>query len=279
MKAIPIIEGEDPRISDAIWITQYLDENNIRYTGSNESAHKLECDKSLAKEKVLNSGLKTSEYFVIPQNESVFEYQNTIEFPLFVKPLDRGGGLGVDEQSVVHDYEQLNDKINQISTDYGSDSLVEKYLPGREFTVAVIRDSKSNKLITMPIEQLPIKNINGDAIIGQAMKESDTETAVSLVIIGDIKRRVEKLALDVFTVLGARDYGRIDMRLDEKDMPVFLEANLIPSLIEGSGNFPKACVMNRRINYEDMILRIVNLAFKREETADYQKDDQVLISV
>lgn len=46
-------------------------------------------------------------------------------------------------------------------------------------------------------------------------------------------------------------------------MPNFLEANLIPSLIEGFGNFPKACLLNENLDYESIILRIVNLAFAK----------------
>jgi len=63
--------------------------------------------------------------------------------------------------------------------------------------------------------------------------------------------------------LGARDYGRIDIRLDATGTPHFLEANLIPSLISGYGSFPKACVMNIGLEYEPMIMRIANLGLSR----------------
>jgi D-alanine-D-alanine ligase len=46
-------------------------------------------------------------------------------------------------------------------------------------------------------------------------------------------------------------------------VPHFLEANLIPCLIRGSGNFPKACLMNQGMDYEAMILQIVRLGFAR----------------
>jgi hypothetical protein len=50
-----------------------------------------------------------------------------------------------------------------------------------------------------------------------------------------------------------------DIRQDSKGNAQFLEANLIPSLITNYGSFPKACVINLDLNYEDMIVRIVEL--------------------
>ena len=76
-----------------------------------------------------------------------------------------------------------------------------------------------------------------------------------------------ELALHVFHALGARDYGRIDIRLDGAGVPHFLEANLMPSILKDYGNFPKACMLNETIGYEESILRIVDLAFERSADA------------
>lgn len=100
-------------------------------------------------------------------------------------------------------------------------------------------------------------------MLSQAVKSADREQAVA-VLDKAIYSKVTALALAVFTALGARDYGRIDIRMDEHGTPHFLEANLIPSLISNYGSFPKACVINLGLDYESMILRIVRLGFGRQ---------------
>ena len=74
-----------------------------------------------------------------------------------------------------------------------------------------------------------------------------------------LRSEVCQLALDSFSALGGRDYGRIDIRLNRNGEPQFLEANLIPSIIDGYGSFPKACQINLGLDYESMVLQIVRL--------------------
>jgi D-alanine-D-alanine ligase len=99
------------------------------------------------------------------------------------------------------------------------------------------------------------------------VKSSNTEQAIE-VIDKNIKTKVTTLATEVFYALGARDYGRIDIRLDAHGTPHFLEANLIPSLISGYGSFPKACMLNIDLDYESMILSIARLGLAHNMDAN-----------
>jgi hypothetical protein len=58
--------------------------------------------------------------------------------------------------------------------------------------------------------------------------------------------------------------------MDKFGIPHFLEANLLPSLIDGYGSFPLACKLNAMLEYEAMILAIVRLAFDRS-TDDFDE--------
>jgi D-alanine-D-alanine ligase len=157
----------------------------------------------------------------------------------------------------------LTAKAKSIATAYAADALVEEYLPGREFSVAVLKDEYSDELMVMPLELVAGTNVHGDRILSHELKSAALETPVFPVIDTKIKDQLSDLAASVFTALGARDYGRIDIRLDAMGVPCFLEANLIPCLIRGSGNFPKACMMNIGMDYEPMILHIVRLGLAR----------------
>lgn len=262
MKFVPADHALDLLDPGKIWITDYLEEHGIAYTGSNQMAHELERNKPLAKQRVLDSGLNTSKFYVARQNQPQSKENATLTFPLFVKPTSRGGGQGIDNDSVANNFSELKSKVLSIATDLQSDSLVEEYLPGREFSVAILKDEHSSQFSVMPIELIAPPNKHGLRILSNQVKSSDTERFIE-VTDEIIKAKVAALAINVFHALGARDYGRIDIRLDKIGTPQFLEANLIPSLIDGYGNFPKACLLNIGMDFEPMILSIVRLGLAR----------------
>jgi D-alanine-D-alanine ligase len=74
-------------------------------------------------------------------------------------------------------------------------------------------------------------------------------------------------------VLGGRDYGRIDLRLDANGAPYFIEANLTPGLSE-RGYLARCYKYDEKKEYDDMIYRIVDLAFERSNAptvADFSR--------
>ena len=126
-----------------IWLAEYLDNHNIAYTGSGRCGHELEHHKHLAKQAVHKAGFNTSPYYVAKQSEPQIAADMTLLFPLFIKPTNRGGGSGIDCNSVAHNFDELNSKVQSIATNLQSDSLVEEYLPGREFSVAILKSEYS----------------------------------------------------------------------------------------------------------------------------------------
>lgn len=255
----PELGHQDP---EKIWIADYLDSHNIVYTGSGQSAHELELNKPLAKQRAIDAGLRTSPFFVALQDQIQIERTMSLIFPLFIKPTNRGGGLGVDGYSVAHNFQQMQSKVQSITNNLQSDSLVEEYLPGREFSVAILKNDHLAGYSVMPIELVAETNSRGARILGGELKSANTEIVLEVTDIA-IRSRICELALNIFHALDARDYGRIDIRLDKNGTPHFLEANLLPSLISGYGSFPKACLLNIGMDYEPMILSIVQLALER----------------
>lgn len=249
-----------------IWLNEYLTARGITCTGSDSFAHKLELNKQLAKAKVLDAGLATSSYQVIKVDQPLIESDLKAAYPLFVKPIDKGGGAGIDSNSIVYDFKQLKHKVGIIAKEFGSSSLVESYLPGREFSVAIMKSEQTVGHFVMPIEIVAPEDSEGKRILSQKVKSADAEQVEGVIEPG-IKTAVCELAINVFQALNARDYGRVDIRLDQNGQPQFLEANLIPSLIDEYGSFPKAWVINKKLNYDDMILSITRLGLRRVGTS------------
>lgn len=258
---INFVEHEAP-LTGKVWLSDILDMHDIRYTGSVKSAHRLGLNKHMAKERIIESGLRTSPFSIVRREDEKSMNENDYSYPLFVKPSNKGGGQGIDENSVVHNFQELESKTSNIHTEHKTDALVEQYLSGREFSVAVIADHESGDLTAMPIELVAAKDTNGDRMLSRDVKASNAEDVIEVTNLLD-RSKLTNFAVAIFKALGARDYGRIDIRYDEDEMPHFLEANLIPSLIDGYGSFPKAYELNLGLTYDDMLLQIVGVAMQR----------------
>jgi len=248
-----------------IWVSEQLEAAGIPHTGSTRNSHELEINKDKAKQQVIDSGLTTAPFRIVSLGEVYSEQSRDLKFPLFVKPLNCGGGKGIDEFSIVRTAEELDLKIASLQADLNVDVLVENYLEGREFSVAIIRQQDSDKLIAMPIELIAPKDSNGERMLSNNVKFEDTDKAYE---VNDTKEYniLAKFGMDVFRALGARDYGRIDIRLDKNGVPNFLEANLMPSLINNYGSFPRAYKLNRGVKHIEMINNIALLGLSRAKT-------------
>lgn len=262
-----------------LWISEYLENNGIPYTGSDSRAISLDYDKPAAKQVVRNSGLKSADYFVARSGQFSSASELPLPFPLFVKPPTTGGGKGIDANSVVRRFAAFQRKVQTIADVFQTDALVETYLPGREFSVAIVGEAESGLLTAMPIELVTEQNRLGDRILGHKVKAADTEHVVAITD-QSLKQNLTELALEAFEVLGATDYGRIDIRLDEAGVPHFLEANLVPGLADHDfmSYFTSACRLNQQMSYEAMILRIVDLGLVHKPTSKeiyYTEDNRL----
>ncbi len=266
-----------------VWTGAYLDGMGLDYTGSPASALVLDISKPLAKQVVKAAGLNTSEFFSVSPGQYKDKLALPLSFPLFVKPPNAGGSKGIGADSVVRDFVDFERKVQAINDRFRTEALAETYLTGREFSVAVLAHGHSGKLSAMPIEIITEPNGRGDRILGKDVKAADTERVIA-VSDPTIKQAVSALALGVFQALGARDFGRIDIRLDAHGVPHFLEANLIPGLSghdSTGGYFTRACRINQAMDYESMILRIVEIALARDPRAEAPRldtTDDVMLS-
>lgn len=259
----PLLGNEE---SPKIWLSAYLDDYGITSTGSDANAMALQLDKHVAKQRVLDAGLQSSAYFISSINNPSFLHNLT--FPLFVKPANRGGSSGIDEQSVVYTDAELQAKIISLHETYTSDVLIEEYLAGREFSVAVITHPVSGELVAMPIEITTPADTQGNRFLSSAVKAADLERVLAL---DDplLKVTVGAFAISAFKALSSRDFGRIDMRLDAHGMPSFIEANLMPGL-SNHGYLFRCLNLNAGTTYDDMILSIVGVSLERSLTGSLQ---------
>ena len=255
VKYISVENGSD------IWLSDYFAKNGINFTGSSREVLKFDSDKVLAKSYLRKKGIKTADYFTAIPGQYTCESELPVRFPLFLKPLDAANGNGIDDLSFVTNFSDYESKLLSLYNLFGLPVLVEEYLDGREFTVAVI-DTMYSDLIVSAVEVVPPQSTNGLRILGEKAKRDDSEK-LKRSKNSKIMESVRKLAVDAFLYLGVRDFGRIDVKVNGSGQCYFMEANLVPGMTSGSSYFPKACEIENQISYDDMIGLILDEGLRR----------------
>jgi len=238
-----------------IWFNDYLELHDILYIASNRTALHNEHDKSIAKKIIQKANIRTADFFTTEPGEHQNEMSIPIAFPLFIKPLTGGDSRGVDANSIVHDFLSFQAKVLDIKRKHNLRSLVETYLSGKEYSVSILQDHSNENLEAMPIEIVVKKNINGHRILDYDIKENDHEKVIK-VSDSKIFNQLSDLSKNAFTALGGKSLGRIDIKMDSRGVPHFIEANLMPGLRKGY--FYRSCLLNLNISYEQMILTVAD---------------------
>jgi D-alanine-D-alanine ligase len=245
VKYVPVKNEND------IWLSDYFARHGINFTGSTREVLEFDSNKVLAKTHLTNKGINTANYFIATPGQYKNESELPITFPLFLKPLDAANGNGIDDLSYVTNFSDYESKVASLYDTFNQPILVEEYLDGREFTVAVIK-THDKKLITSAVEVIPPTSTHGLRILGAQAKKDDSEKLIEIVD-DEVKNRVTTLAIDAFNTLGVRDFGRIDIKTDNHGECYFMEANLVPGMTYGSSYFPEACDIAHEFAYDKVI--------------------------
>lgn len=164
-----------------------------------------------------------------------------LSFPLIVKPNSEDASLGIHSESVVHDKEGLERQIRRVFELYEEPALVEQFIEGREFNVAVYENSEPQAL---PVSEIDYTNMPDDQpkICSYEAKwfEDDilwqkTPPVCPAKIDEDLQKKVQGTAIAAFQTVGCRDYARVDFRMDQKGKLMILEVNPNPDISLNAG--------------------------------------------
>jgi D-alanine-D-alanine ligase len=221
--------GEDGTLQDL------LETLAAPYTGSDPLASALCMDKMLFKRMLRLHGIPTPAFHSF--NETAFRelggahtfprLLEELRLPAVVKPVAQGSAIGI---KFVKNAAQLPSAILG-AFGYGDRVLVEERVVGRELAVTVLDSANAGERPrALPIVELftpeSFYSYEAHYTIGQLRMEVPAELSEQ------VRARVESVALDAYTLLGCRDFARVDLILDEHDVPQVLEINTIPGLTE-----------------------------------------------
>ncbi|WP_422444861.1 D-alanine--D-alanine ligase family protein [Thermoanaerobacterium sp. DL9XJH110] len=204
----------------------FLETFGIPFVGSGLDL--VATSKATRKKIVAYHRLPTPSFFVAYGPDRIPEHR--LKYPLFVKPLRGRGSAGISEENIVRRPEDLPKVVAKITEKIGQPALVEEYIKGREITVGLIGYEDPRVLPVLEIEY------NSAATNTFEHKMLDNEIIhCPAKLSPEEESRIKDAAKKIYTILNARDYGRIDMILSEDGTPYFLELNTFAGLTMSSG--------------------------------------------
>ena len=253
-----IAEGRVGRSREA-QVPCMLEAYDIPYTMSDPLVCAVTLDKSIAKRILQSEGLHTPGFHVVRSEADISRV--TLPYPLFAKPIAEGTGKGIDRTSCVKTLDELRTVCLSLLQKFDQPVLVEEFLPGREFTVAILGTGANARVLgSMEVCLRPNAKTT---IYTYEMKEQ----FVNFVDYHKLARNpeteaVEKLALDSYRVLELRDAGRVDIRMDRNGVPSFMEVNPLPGLNPVHSDLP-IIAKQEGVSFKAVIREIIESALSR----------------
>jgi D-alanine-D-alanine ligase len=243
----------------------------FEYTGCNPASLGNCLNKSRAKNILTSRGIKTPQHITLKPNSRFTKKDITINYPAIIKLLSEDASIGISEYSVVNNYTELCKQFNFLTETYRQDVIIEEYIAGRELNVAVLGEK------VLPISEIDFKGLPkglpsivtyDGKWIGGSVYYKHTKPVCPVELNEKIKNKIIKIAIDAFEALSCRDYARIDVRLDKKNVPYVIEVNPNPDISTDSG-FTRAAAA-AGISHKELLNTIANFALSRKKVNDTQ---------
>lgn len=230
-----------------------LEAYDVAYTFSDPLVCALTLHKGMAKHVARGCGVPTPSFEVVATREEAALV--TLPLPLFVKPVAEGTSKGVTAKSLVTSRAALVDVCSELLQAYQQPVIVERFLPGREFTVGVLGSgADAHALATL---EVVLRNGADDGVYSYRNKAQWRDLVeYRLLDAGALRREVEEVAVATWRALGCRDAGRVDVRLDELGRAQMLEVNPLAGLTPGHSDLPIMAAL-RGMEYRALIAEIL----------------------
>ena len=248
-------------------ICEYL---GVPYTGSDPLTLALALHKGRAKEILSARGVPTAPFALIEQPGDLDRV--SLPYPVFLKPVAEGSGKGITVNNLCDSPAALEQQALFLLEAYRQPVLVESYLEGAEFTVAVLGNGADARCLpvvafdftTLPDGVPPVYGYEAKWVWDTPENQLEIYQCPAPVP-APLYAQIERTALDAYHALGCRDWCRVDLRLDSAGVPNVMELNPLPGIIPDprmNSCFPKAARV-AGYSYDELIQEVVRIAWRR----------------
>jgi len=257
-----IAEGRGNYRSREAQVPSVLEMLDIPYSGSNPQCLAICLDKPLTKQLVKAAGIPTPAWHVIdtPGQLSAVSW-NGLAYPVIIKPACEGSSKGIRVGSLASNPEEATEIISQLLKCYRQPMMVEEFITGDEVTVGIVGNTPPAVLGMMRI--VPRNRVDHFVYSLEVKRDYlnlvDYECPARLE--EGVLAEIAASSLKAFTVLGCRDFTRVDFRVSPEGIPYFIEINPLPGL----GTYSDLIIMALRLGwrYEELIDTILRAVVER----------------
>ena len=244
----------------------------VPYLGSDPLTLGLALHKGRAKEVFAQRGIPTAP-FVLVESEADLPRLRGADYPLFLKPVWEGSSKGIAEANFVEHADAAVERVRYLLETYRQPILAEAFLPGDEYTVAVLGNDGSARALPLiryrfgelPEGALPIMGYEAKWLWDQPEQPLGEVLECPAAVSDVTAERVREVALAAYRALGCRDWSRVDLRLGADGTPYVLEVNPLPGLMpdpEAHSCFPAAAAA-AGMTYDELIQEATRIAWRR----------------
>ena len=220
--------GEDGALRDILTLT------GVPFVGASSQSARLAWDKSIAKILVAGQGISTPASVTLPKEtfkeldaDGVLKaITSALSLPLVVKPARSGSAQGV---TLVKKVDQLAKAMIDAYV-YCDVAIIEKLVEGTELAVSVI-DLGAGPIALPAVE---IEPVEGNFGYQERYTAGETNYYIPARLTKSVAEKAAAMAIRAHNALGLRHLSRVDMIIDAKGTPWFLEANVLPGLTDTS---------------------------------------------
>jgi D-alanine-D-alanine ligase len=231
--ALTIAEGWGSRNREA-WAPVLLEMFGVPQLGSDALTLSLSLDKAWTRDVVAAAGVAVAEGCILRSEAEAWQGDPPGGFPCFVKPRWEGSSKGIGIGSRADDRPALAAAVGRVVARYGQPALVERFLEGAEYTVALVGNDPPRAL---PVLQRALETRSRIGLHAVERKpgecEADERAPLSHCVPGRLDAALEAelvaLAQRAFAALECRDFARADFKCDGAGRPHFLEINPLPT--------------------------------------------------
>lgn len=235
------------------------------YTGNEPSTLGNCLNKARTKNILYSYGINTPRYFTMSPGDKITAENFELNFPVILKLLNEDASIGISEFSVVTNFKCFKKQLQFLFGTYNHPVIVEEFIEGRELNVAILGNQVlpiSEIIFSGLPDDLPrIVTYDGKWIEG-SIYYNFTKPSCPAKLDVKTKKKIESTALAAYRAMNCRDYARVDIRLNKKNIPYVIEVNPNPDISTDSG-FARAAAASG-FTHEKLLTEIVRFALARK---------------
>lgn len=178
-------------------VPSILEVYNIPYVFSDSLALAVTLNKDVAKSVVAKHKIATAPFCSVNELEDIDNIDLT--YPLFIKPNSGGTGMGVNQNSIVTNKDDLIAQVKALLENDENRILIESYLSGREFTVGII--GTGQRATAIGAMEIVVDKTEQQGIYSYKSKQEYKKWVTYKTIEPEIEKECKKIALDVWKAL------------------------------------------------------------------------------